>query len=86
MILCYDGYMMVTGLISIVGASTGQITGGVVARVLGLKIKGLLRMCMLMCVICIIFQGTLISLYCQGPKIAGVDTRYINMSVKYMII
>ena len=66
------------GLIAIAGASTGQLAGGIAARLMKLKIRGMLKMNVILCVINVSVQAVLISLYCKGPDIAGVNVEYIN--------
>ena len=63
------------------GAAGGEFLGGLVTRLLRLKVKGMLRMCALLSLIVGLFAILLVVIGCESPPLAGVNVQYFNRCV-----
>ena len=67
----------VAGFAGVAGAAGGQFVGGFIARKFNLKVRGMVRMAVIICAIatllCFIFL-----LYCPSTQVAGVNSHYQN--------
>ena len=67
---------------AITGAGGGLVGGGIVSRVLSLKVRGMLRLCTLSCITCLLLCLVLMFTSCDQAKIAGINVLYND---RYML-
>ena len=66
------------GLVAVFGAAGGQIFGGLLVRMLDLKVKGILKMLIILCLLFPLPLLAVLFLGCEFASIAGVTSHYPN--------
>lgn len=64
-----------TGFIAVPGAAIGQFLGGYILRRLKLKVRGMLKMNMIFCII-VMVSSSVFWVHCDLGSIAGVTAAY----------
>ena len=69
--------MLYPGGLAVPGAAGGQFLGGLICKLAKLKIRGMLKLCMGLCMCCLLFVLPILA-YCSTTAVAGVTVTYLT--------
>ena len=67
--------MMLPGFVVVPGIVAGNLLGGLVTKKMDLKVRGMLRLCILLCLLCV-GASFFALIRCDDAKLAGVGVTY----------
>ena len=70
-------FLLILGIIAVPGAAGAQLVGGLIARKMKLKLRGMLKGCVLASSLVAITTCVYLS-RCESAHIAGIDRNYIT--------